>query len=789
MSRAPTVFLEVRGAFIALFFMNNLEVDRVLQTMLSFKPNISDLHFFVGRPPQIEVSGTLVPVPIKGLERLNPFQLDVIAMNIMGQDREALRRFIRLGSADLSYSIPGVTRFRVSIYKQRGTFAVVMRVIPYGVPSIKEMNLPDVLYEVADETTGIVLVTGPTGSGKSTTIAAIIDEINQKNAFHIITIEDPIEYLYRHKKSSICQRELGSDTTSFAVALRAALRQSPKVIVVGEMRDTETAEIALEAAETGHLVFSTLHTIDASKAIDRIIGIFPQSEETSIRNRFAQTFRYVIAQRLIPKKGGGRVAAVEVLKATPRTREYIIKGEGENRSLLDAMRDGFLEGMQPFDKDLERMVRAGIVEKDVALRYASNSNNLALALQTAPAEEQIGSLWSDFVEKEDLTPSDILRIPDAIQQMIEEVDEKEVDEVVKKVLNCLSKGDERQRMSVISIVQTLVATLSAYDHWKNMDSAVMAITSRCFQKETEDEIVFAYVSYFQSEFFTKFRSKKYAQAMELLRTINLQVDKHDRLRRHLSMSLESSGDFFMEEIRVGAEGADVAIEYCKMSGEKGAEFLLNWLAEEEDRSTRVRLLGYFDRLNPNHLVPGVERKLSHYKWYVVRNMVTIMTKVKLPKTSEMLRQAVKNEEVRVSKEILKRLYQGCTLTDSETIHELLCNPDKTVRIQAVHLVPMANLDGEIQMLLNYAGSATPADTDLRAACFQALAKMRVLQAVPLAKRVLEKKAGSKLEIAERNAAVKVLGDLASEVSLPLLQKLATGDSFAETREAARVYVL
>jgi HEAT repeat protein len=203
----------------------------------------------------------------------------------------------------------------------------------------------------------------------------------------------------------------------------------------------------------------------------------------------------------------------------------------------------------------------------------------------------------------------------------------------------------------------------------------------------------------------------------------------------------------------------------------------------------VRLLSYFDRLIPQYLAPQVERKLSHYNWYVVRNMVTIMTKVKFPKTSEMLRQAVKNEEVRVLKEILKRLYQSCSTADAETIHALLCNPDKSVRIQAVHLVPMANLDGELQTLLNYAGSAAPSDTDLRAACFQALAKMRVLQAVPLAKRVLEKKAGSKLEIAERNAAIKVLGDLAAEASLPLLQKLATGDSFSETREAARVYTL
>ncbi len=768
--------------------MNNLEVDRVLQTMLSFKENISDLHFYVGRPPQVEVSGNLVAVPIKGLERLNPFQLDVIAMTIMGPDREALRRFIRVGSTDFSYSIQGVTRFRVNVYRQRGTLAVVMRVIPYGVPSIKELQLPEVLYEVAKENNGIVLVTGPTGSGKSTTISAIIDEINQKQAYHIVTIEDPIEYLYRHRKSSICQRELGADTTSFAVALRAALRQSPKVIVVGEMRDMETAEIALEAAETGHLVFSTLHTIDASKAIDRIIGVFPQSEEQAIRNRFAQTFRYVIAQRLIPRKGGGRIAGVEVLKATPRTREYIVKGEGETRSLLDAINDGFLEGMQSFDKDLERMVRAGILEKDIALRHASNANNLALALQTMPAEEQIGIVWQELVDKDDLTASDILRVPDAITQMMEEVDASEIDAVVKKVLNCLNTGDERLRMSVLSILQTLVGTLTVYDRWKNLESAVSVFVGRCYQKETDEEVLFAFLAYLQSEFTTKFLSKKFPQAMELLRTINHQLEKNDRMRRHLSMSLETQRTAMEEEIRANSEGADVAVEFIRMSGDKGAEFLLDWLAEEEDRSIRVRLLGYFERLNPVYLAPPLERKLSHFHWYVVRNMVTILTKVKLPKTSEYLQQVVGHEELRVQKEVLKRLYQGCSAADANTIRVLLQHADKTVKNQSVHLVAMANLESEIPMLLNYAGSTAATDTELRAACFQALLKMKVTQAVTPAKRVLERKASSKNEIPERNAAVKVLGDLAREASAPLLSKLASGDSFPETREAAKVYV-
>lgn len=361
--------------------MNTAEINRILEFMLSYRENISDLNFSVGRPPQVEVSGSLVSVPIVGLERMSPYQTEMIALHLMGQDREVMRKLIHTGSTDLSYSIPGVTRFRVNIFTQRGTFAIVMRVIPTGIPSIEKLGLPQVLYKVAGEKNGIVLVTGPTGSGKSTTLAAVINEINEKNAYHIVTIEDPIEYLHSHKLCTINQRELGSDTTSFAMALRAALRQAPKVILVGEMRDIETTEIALEAAETGHLVLSTLHTIDASKTIDRIIGIFPKNDEQQIRTRFAQAFKYVISQRLVPRKGGGRVAAIEVLKSTERTREYIIKGETAGRSLVDAMNDGYLEGMQSFDRELERMVRQNLVDEKIAISYGTNPNNLMLALQ------------------------------------------------------------------------------------------------------------------------------------------------------------------------------------------------------------------------------------------------------------------------------------------------------------------------------------------------------------------------------------------------------------------------
>lgn len=368
--------------------MIGFDLNRILEFMHGFRENVSDLNFSVGRPPQVEVDGSLIPVPIKGMEKLSPFQTEIIALTLIGHDREIARKLVQTGSTDLSYALPGVTRFRVNVFHQRGTLGIVMRVIPSSVPTIDSLDLPKALYDVAEEKTGIVLVTGPTGSGKSTTLATIINEINQKHAYHIVTIEDPIEYMHSHRLSTINQRELGSDTTTFAMALRAALRQAPKVILVGEMRDQETTEIALEAAETGHLVLSTLHTIDASKTIDRIIGIFPKTDEEQIRIRFAQTFKWVISQRLVPKKKSGRLAVFEILKSTLRTREYITKGEQEGKSLLDAMNDGSLEGMQTFDRELEKAVRKGALEEETALSYATNPGNLKLALQGLSGEEE-----------------------------------------------------------------------------------------------------------------------------------------------------------------------------------------------------------------------------------------------------------------------------------------------------------------------------------------------------------------------------------------------------------------
>ena len=354
----------------------------VLQRMISVSDKVSDLIFSPGRPPQIELLGKLQGVPVPGLEKLLPTHTASIAKLLIGSNETAAENLEKYGSADVSFSAPGISRFRVNVFMQRGTHAIVMRVIPPRPPQWSDFNLPEVLKEIVGIKNGLVLVTGPTGSGKSSTLAAIIDLINETKHYHIITIEDPIEFLHIHKNSTIHQRELHSDTPDFARALRAALRQAPKVILVGEMRDRETIEVALEAAETGHLVLSTLHTIDASKTIDRIIGLYPKSEEQVIRTRLAQTFRYILSQRLIPRSDSqGRIAAVEILKSSPRTREYIAEGEAEGKSLLDAMRDGKLEGMQDFDSVITSLIERKVVTLENGLAFATNQNNLMLALK------------------------------------------------------------------------------------------------------------------------------------------------------------------------------------------------------------------------------------------------------------------------------------------------------------------------------------------------------------------------------------------------------------------------
>ena len=378
--------------------MKNFNLDAILEAMLKMSERVSDLNFSVGRQPQVEIDGQLAPVNFPGLPRLTPYQTEMIAMHMLRGDREATRTLVQSGSVDVSYSIPGKTRFRVNVFSQRGTYAIVLRVIPEGIPSLEQLNMPKELYNIPKLKNGIVLVTGPTGSGKSTTLAALINQINHDYAYHILTIEDPVEYMHRHVKSTVNQREVGSDTKTFALALRAALRQAPKVILIGEMRDVETIEIAMEAAETGHLVLSTLHTIDAAKTVDRIVGVFPKDQEPQVRTRFSQSFRYVLSQRLLPKQGGGRVAALEILKSTMRTRDYVMKGESEGRSLTDAMHDGLVDGMQTFDDEIEKLWNDGIISKETALANASNPTNLALRLTDEPTgppkKEEPGSMLS-----------------------------------------------------------------------------------------------------------------------------------------------------------------------------------------------------------------------------------------------------------------------------------------------------------------------------------------------------------------------------------------------------------
>ena len=359
--------------------------------MLNSSEKISDLFFTPGKPPLVEINGKLTPA---GAARaLTTDDTRRIASDLMGNNQHAIENLKERGSCDVSYSMPGANRFRVNIFMQRGTCAVVMRVIPAKVPDLESLHLPAELNKIVDLRNGIVLVTGPTGSGKSSTLAAIIDKINKEQFYHVLTIEAPIEFLHSHKNCIVHQRELHSDTPNFALALRAALRQAPKVILVGEMRDKETIEIAMEAAETGHLVLSTLHTIDASKTVERIVGAFPMAEQHTLRNRLAKSFRYIISQRLVPRKDGAcRIAVIEILKSTLRTREYVEKGETDGKTLLDAMRVGEQEGMQTFDGDIERLIRNGTLDMDTGLAYATNPGNLQLDMSDLKLEAEADPL-------------------------------------------------------------------------------------------------------------------------------------------------------------------------------------------------------------------------------------------------------------------------------------------------------------------------------------------------------------------------------------------------------------
>src|ERR1700752_2899778 len=353
----------------------------LLGAMLRAAEKISDLIFSPGRPPQVQVYGQMIPVQVQGHQVLSADDTRHIAADLIGDNKQAINTLREHGSCDISYGLPGLARFRVNVFIQRGSCAVVLRVIPTNIPNFAALRLPQQLTGITKLRDGIVLVTGSTGSGKSSTLAVLLDAINREKYYHIITIEDPIEFLHNHKCSTIHQRELHSDTPSFAHALRSAMRQAPKVILVGEMRDRETIEILLEAGGTGHLVLSSLNTIDASKTVDRVVSSFSQPEQQSVRERLAKCFRYIICQRLLPKADrSGRIPAFEILKANARTRECIEKGERENKNLLKAIKDAETKGMQHFDGEIARLVQARLVDLETGLSYASNPAALGQAL-------------------------------------------------------------------------------------------------------------------------------------------------------------------------------------------------------------------------------------------------------------------------------------------------------------------------------------------------------------------------------------------------------------------------
>ena len=352
----------------------------LLAAMLRASEKVSDLIFSPGRPPQVEVYGQLMVVQGPGLRVLSADDTRRIASDLIGDNKQAINMLREQGSCDISFGLPGLARFRVNVFIQRGSCAVVMRVIPTAIPEFSALGLPPQLGEIAGLRDGIVLVTGARGSGKSSTLAALLDRINEKQNCHIITIEDPIEFLHNHKQSTIHQRELHSDTPNFAMAMRAALRQAPKVILVGELRDRETMEMVLEAAETGHLVLSSLNAPNAVKTLERIVSAFPPVKQSSLRSRLAKTLRYVISQQLIPRKSGGRVAVLEVFKNTSRTAHYLDCEDPAGANLLDAIKSGTSEGMGTFDQEIEKLVRSGIVDPEVALSYATDPQQLQRAL-------------------------------------------------------------------------------------------------------------------------------------------------------------------------------------------------------------------------------------------------------------------------------------------------------------------------------------------------------------------------------------------------------------------------
>ena len=377
--------------------MRRNELDYVLNTLLDHHKDVSDIILTVDRPLQVEVSGFLQAVPINPhIERLTPYQTEMMALIFMGGSKRLTEDLLRSGSCDSSYSLGDRARFRINIFQQRGHYSIVLRKLNAVIPTIPELHLPEVILQAATEKTGLVLVTGATGSGKSTTLASIIDEINTVQPIHIVTLEDPIEFGYAQKQATINQRELGQDFDSFANGLRAALRQAPKVILVGEMRDRATIEIALSAAETGHLVFSTLHTIDAGLTINRILGMFETEEQEQVRTRLADTLRWVISQRLVPKIGGGRFPLVEIMGSNLRTKETIVQGESEGKSFYEIIEASHTFGWRTFDHSALETYRKGIITEEMAVLYCSKRGTVTRGIDLIKKER--GEVTSSIVD-------------------------------------------------------------------------------------------------------------------------------------------------------------------------------------------------------------------------------------------------------------------------------------------------------------------------------------------------------------------------------------------------------
>lgn len=381
--------------------MRRTHLDSLLSAMIVSHPNISDLVFAVGKPPQVESDGELRVVPTQpAINRLTPYQTEQIALNVIGDNRRLLRDLLTRGACDCAYSLEDKVRFRVNVYKQRGNFNLVMRRTQVEMPTLSSLGLPPVFREICRARHGLILVTGASGSGKTTTLSAMLDEINATQPVHVITLEDPIEFVHEQKRATFSQRELGGDFPDFSSGLRSALRQGPKVILVGEIRDRATLEIALSAGETGHLVLSTMHTISAGQTINRIAGMFDAGEQAYIRLRLVESLRYVVSQRLVPKIGGGRQLISEVMGSNLRVREAMVMGEGEGRSFYDIIDANGSYGWHTFDQSLTRACIDGMVEADTALLYATNRNKLARMLdegrkQQGKVEQDSSSLRLD----------------------------------------------------------------------------------------------------------------------------------------------------------------------------------------------------------------------------------------------------------------------------------------------------------------------------------------------------------------------------------------------------------